>query len=86
MELDERREADGPSDFLKMDVNAFVGRILMSDIAILNDRHMLNLWRYQGIILNIADISLLLMNTNSRLHFSSALPRLLQTILIIIIV
>lgn len=61
MELDERREADGPSDFVKTD--AFVGRILMSGIAILNDRHMLNLWRYRGIILNIADISLLLMNT-----------------------
>lgn len=63
MELDERREADGPSDFVKMDVNAFVGRILMSGISILNDRHMLSLWRYRGIILNIADISLLLMNT-----------------------
>lgn len=63
MELDERREADRPSDFVKMDVNAFVGRILMSDIAILNDRYMPNLWRYREIILNIAAISLLLMNT-----------------------
>lgn len=61
--MDERREADRPSDFVKMDVNAFVGRILMSDIAILNDRYKPNLWRYQEIILNIADISLLLMNT-----------------------
>lgn len=61
--MDERREADRPSDFVKMDVNAFVGRILMSDIAILNDRYKPNLWRYQEIILNIVDISLLLMNT-----------------------
>lgn len=61
--MDERREADRPSDFVKMDVNAFVGRILMSDIAILNDRYKPNLWRYQEIILKIADISLLLMNT-----------------------